>query len=57
MLLPAEPTFIKEFLESPFNQWTETCSVQSELCSSALIYILTDESEQPYNRPFGTVTT
>lgn len=43
-----ELTFIKEFLESYFDQY-EAGPVQSELCSCIHICILTDQSEQLHN--------
>lgn len=45
MFLPSEPTLIKEFLESYFYQWAETCSVQSELHSYILICTYTNQLE------------
>lgn len=33
VFLPAELTLIKAFLELSFNQWAETCPIQSELCN------------------------
>ena len=48
IFLPSEPTLIKEVFESSFDQWTETCTVQSEM-NSILICIFTDQSEQLRN--------
>lgn len=39
MLLPAQSTIIRKFLFSSFNQWSETCPVQSELYNYILICI------------------
>ena len=44
VFLPAEPNLRREFLESYFNQWADTCPNQSELHRYFLICIFTYQS-------------
>lgn len=52
ILLP-ELNLIKQFLESYFNQWAETCPIQLELCTYVLFCIFTNQSEQFHNEETG----